>query len=489
MEGSGDVLWAPGALAEVTKGRWLVAPGESWRPKRVRRPLPGPSFSFDDINVLVPSTYKKLLEGGNAGPPAATGCVVVPQRLYDAGFHFNVPVLMVQHEDSTTTGIARAARARVKGKVVAVSGSVGKTTVRHMLLSILRSVGRVATNNLDGNLSWQIMEAMGSVDADTDYVVLEVGLGEYKGSLGFMTSVVRPDCAVLTQIGVAHIDIFEDAEADEYTLLRRVLGQKLDIFAHLQGPRLAVVNRDIRLFGEAAEAIAPLADRLVSFGEDPLSNVRLLGTESRGSETVVRALVADRTVEYRIGAPGKFMAVNSLAALAAAQALGVDLDQATDALDGFRAVPGRADVIPLTINGVDITLIDDSFNSTPISVRSTFQLLESFKPGGGGRRIAVLGDIAHLGKDSAKIHARLATDAIASGVDQIYTYGGEMLHLQKALPSEMAAGSHETREDLVAAVISSLRQGDVITVKASMPSGFDKVVKMLKEAADRRFAN
>jgi UDP-N-acetylmuramoyl-tripeptide--D-alanyl-D-alanine ligase len=242
-----------------------------------------------------------------------------------------------------------------------------------------------------------------------------------------------------------------------------------------------ILNRDVTIFGDLLPMVGER--RTVTFGSAADAEFRLLRLESSNGVTRVHALVDGRPLEYPLGIPGAFNAVNSLGAIATTSALDGDVDGGAAALATFEAVPGRARVLRLTIRGAGITLIDDSYNATPLSMQSTLQLLEESEPGAGGRRIAVLGDIAHLGARSADIHVGLADEARACGVDRVFTLGKQMALLHTALPAEMAAGHFDDKQTLVDALVRELRDGDVVTVKASVPSRFDHIVRMLKREA------
>jgi UDP-N-acetylmuramyl pentapeptide synthase len=490
--GPADVLWSPEDLEIVTGGAWLIRPGGRWSPANVRAPVQGWT---DDVypewlprGIVFVRTEAQLKKWfASERPPArpATGCVVVGRELRGSAYlPEHRAVLVVPDFAKALRALARAARMRSRGKVILVTGTVGKTTTRSMIAHCLRRQGNVVTNVGNYNLRSYVYQYMASAPASTDFAVFEVGLGGAKDAFREVAAVLRPDVVVLTQLDIAHMDVVTRAKLTREDALLALAEQKLQLTEGLSASGCVVLNEHVEPFDEIRRRTEGRGMRVVSFGESPGADTRLLAADMNGRGTNVSVCIAGDHLSFSLQVPGRFMALNALAALTAAEVAGGDVTKAAMALPGFEAISGRAQVIDLTIGGAHIKLIDDSFNATPLSMRSTFQLLESLAPSGGGRRIAILGDIAHLGENSAAIHAGLARDAVACGIERVHTLGQQMLHLYRALPPSIAAGHHASRKELVAAVLASLRDGDVLTVKASVPSGFGMVVQELKKAAD-----
>jgi UDP-N-acetylmuramoyl-tripeptide--D-alanyl-D-alanine ligase len=372
----------------------------------------------------------------------------------------------------------------MKGKVCLITGTVGETTTRSMLLRILSDFRTTTTNVANLNILPYVFQYMASTSPDTDCAVFECGFGSTLNELRRISDVMQPDIVVMTQLDVAHLDVITKEPVTRDRALRLIGTQKLQLADQLRPGGAVVLNADMPLFDEFRAMIA--ADhRVISFGERADADVRLLDHVHSPAGAIVSAQVLGVRVDYRLQMPSRFMALNSLAALAAAHELGIGLEKATTGLSDFGAVQGRAHVSRLHLGGRSITLLDDSFNATPLSVRASLSLLGELAPEANGRRIAVLGDIAHLGVESAKIHAGLVEPVMEHGIDLVYTFGSEMRYLHNALPRDRAAGHFMSRKYLADSILANARHGDVIGIKASIPAGFPKVVRILKTSAKR----
>ncbi|MBL4721006.1 MAG: UDP-N-acetylmuramoylalanyl-D-glutamyl-2, 6-diaminopimelate--D-alanyl-D-alanine ligase, partial [Alphaproteobacteria bacterium] len=183
-------------------------------------------------------------------------------------------------------------------------------------------------------------------------------------------------------------------------------------------------------------------------------------------------------VRYALGAPGRHCALNSLAVLATVSALGADVEKAAAALADLRPLPGRGarEIIPVSTG--DITLIDESYNAKPSSMRAALTVLGAAKT--NGRRIAILGDMLELGPDSAALHARLSDTVEKNNIDLIFTIGADMTHLYEALPKSLAAGHAMASEDAASDIAASLTAGDVVMVKGSLGSRMSVIVDAIR---------
>ena len=478
-------LWTAAELESITGGSWLRPPGQAWAPGRVRGTLMGnidPAW-LDDAIVFFTSERRLEQWFATEVKPRREprGCIVVGRA--DASSR-HLPrhraLLVVEDTTAALRALATRARDRLQGRVVAVSGTVGKTTSRAMLQHILGRRGPTVTN-ANGTVRNQVFQYLASVRPEVSFVVFEVGLGGPRDSFRDVSAVLRPHVVLLTQLGAAHLDTITREPLTEREAMLAVAAQKLQLAEHMADSGVVVLDRDVPVYDEVAEALD--GRRILSYGLSPAADYRLLRVDRQWPGNRVHAEAGGEPLEYDLPLPGRFMAVNSLGAVAAAAELTSDRLGDAAALADFRAVPGRARVLRLAIEGKEFTLIDDSHNATLIAVRSTLELLQEAEPGPGGRRIAVLGAIAHPGPRSEELHASLAATAQARGADRVITSGAEALHLQEALPSAMAAGHFDHHDELVPALLAELRTGDVVTIKASGPARFDRIVKLLEDLA------
>ena len=210
--------------------------------------------------------------------------------------------------------------------------------------------------------------------------------------------------------------------------------------------------------------------------------MRLLSVEEDAAGSDVEALIAGRRIRYRVGAPGRHWALNSVIVLAAADLVGADVEKGAAALAAIRSPKGRGAISVLRLPDGEATLIDESYNANPASIRAALSVLCKTEPGRGGRRIAVLGDMLELGDERTSFHLELAGPIDAAGVDLAYLCGPEMAHLHSALPPERRALHAATSDGLTDALISDIRAGDVVMVKGSLGSRMGVIVEAIAGA-------
>ncbi len=225
--------------------------------------------------------------------------------------------------------------------------------------------------------------------------------------------------------------------------------------------------------------MAYAAGRFVTFGEHEKADVRLLSCSLHPDLSTVEADVLGTRVTYKIGSPGKHIVMNSLAVLAAVKMIGADLALAALSLADLKPYQGRGARQRLTAPGGQLTLIDESYNANPASMRAALGNLSLMKPGAGGRRIAVLGDMLELGPAESEMHRDLAGPVEEARVDLVFAAGPLMRHLYDALPKSRRGAYAASSAGLEALLLDAVRAGDVITVKGSLGSKMGPLVKAL----------
>lgn len=364
-----------------------------------------------------------------------------------------------------------AARARTAARIVAVTGSVGKTSTKEALAMVLREHGRVHASVASFNNHWGVPLTLARMPADTEFGVFEIGMN-HAGEITPLTGMVRPHVAVVTTVAPVHLEFF--ASVDE------IAAAKAEIFSGLEPGGHAVVNGDITTAAILIETARRCGATVHRFGEGEGLESRLLAVDLRPDASTLTASILGRTVTAEIGAPGRHIAMNALAILTAAVLLGADLDRAAAALVGLAPPKGRGARFTLALPDGTATLIDESYNANPASMRAAIALLGQSRPGPGGRRIAVLGDMRELGPTGADLHAALAGPLAEAGVDRAYLCGPLMHALWQALPDPLHGAYAETSAGLEPNLPGEIRAGDVVMVKGSLGSRMIPIVDALK---------
>lgn len=385
-----------------------------------------------------------------------------------------LPLLVVDDTLAGLQALGRAARDRSQARIVAVTGSVGKTSTKEMLALALSAQGKTHWSVGSFNNHWGVPLSLARMPADCRFGVFELGMN-HAGEITPLTAMVRPHVAIVTTVELVHAGHFASVED--------IADAKAEIFAGLEPGGTAVLNRDNRHFRRLANAAKLKGAALLAFGSHIDADARLLDCAVDPTETAVFALLRDRALSYRIGVPGRHWAMNSLAVLLAAGALGADIDAAARALADMAPPKGRGERHPIRVADGSAELIDESYNASPVSMKAAIATLAAAKPGKGGRRIAVLGDMLELGATSAALHAGIAEAVVAWNIDLVHTAGPLSAALRDALPASRRGAHAEDSASLAPLVKADLRAGDVVMVKGSAGSRMGRVVKALQEGA------
>lgn len=371
--------------------------------------------------------------------------------------------------------LGAAGRARTQARVIAVTGSVGKTTVKEMLRAALSAQGRTHAAEASFNNHWGVPITLARMPADTDFAVIEIGMN-HPGEIAPLARLARPHVAVVTTVAPAHLEAFGVIEG--------IAHEKAAIYEGLEPGGIALAHADVETSGILFDKARACAETLIRFGVSQGVEARLVEAQVAEAATVIRAEILGTERLIKIGAPGRHYAMNALIALTAAEAAGADVTEAALALSGWTPFEGRGTRERLMLSAADdleIELIDDAFNANPASVAASLEMLAAAEPQGQGRRIAVLGDMLELGPTGPALHAAIAEHPALARIAAIHTVGPLMEHLHKALPGRVRGRHAETAEEMAAALPQKLRRGDVLLIKGSKGIKVSRVVDALRK--------
>jgi len=327
----------------------------------------------------------------------------------------DAPLLIVHDTLAALTALGGYARQRFEGAVVAITGSVGKTTTKEMLRTMLSACGPTHAAHASYNNHWGVPLTLARMPPDAAYAVIEIGMNN-PGEIAPLARLASPDVAVITTIEATHIGHLGSLDA--------IADEKASIMQGLLQGGTAVLPAANAQFARLAARLPPSA-RMVTFGPE-----NILTSFGDADGTNVSATIAGTCEKFRVGAPGRHMVMNALAALTAAACMGADVAVCAAALATFNPVSGRGARRKLL--GGAAVLLDESYNASAASVRAALSVLK-LQP--ARRRIAVLGDMLELGDFSQSEHTNLA-EAVADSADLLYACGPWMKFLYDAVPSE-----------------------------------------------------
>jgi UDP-N-acetylmuramoyl-tripeptide--D-alanyl-D-alanine ligase len=473
-------LWTSGDAAAATSGKVIGG----WR---------GVGGVSIDTRAIAPGELFVALAGENRDGHAfvaqalAAGAGAAMVSHVPDGVAPDAPLLVVGDTLAALRALGAAARARTAARVIAVTGSVGKTSTKEMLRTMLGCQGRVHAAEKSFNNHWGVPLTLARMPADTDFAVIEIGMN-HPGEITPLSRLVRPHVALVTNIEPVHLAAFGSVE--------EIADAKAEIFAGLEPGGVAILNRDNPHFDRLSAQVGGAG--IASFGSHSCDFVLEQSTVC-ALATVVRARIGDCPITFKLGAPGAHFALNAVAALGAVTIVGGDLARAGLAMANWAPPEGRGrrwriELGPAGLDG-EITLIDESYNANPASMRAALAVLaaspvtDDIGRIARGRRIAFLGDMLELGPTENELHADLADLAELEGIDLVCLAGPRMRGLHAALPALKRGEWFEDSGQLAQKARRMVDAGDVCMVKGSLGMAMRRVIDAIKTLGNARDAS
>ena len=368
--------------------------------------------------------------------------------------------------------MGRAARAWSRGQIIAVTGSVGKTSTKEMLRFALSASGETHASAASFNNHWGVPLTLARLSRSAAFGVFEIGMN-HSGEITPLVKMVQPHVAIVTAVAASHLGHFKSVD--------EIADAKAEIFSGVVAGGAAVINQDSAYF-EKLKVIAASRGikNIIGFGKSINAAVRLERVALHQNCCCITADVMGEKVTYKLGVPGEHMALNSLAVLAAVKLTGADLARAAMALADAAPAKGRGVQERLHLDGGELLLIDESYNANPASMKAALGLLSHAHVGKNGRRVAVLGDMLELGDFGPALHAEIADVLDDYKVDVVYAAGPLMRNLWEATPAAKRGTYVQTSAELKDILISELQGGDVVMVKGSLGSRMGILVDAMR---------
>ena len=397
--------------------------------------------------------------------------LVVSESKLPALGRLTAPMIVVNDVLAALEDLGRASRARSEARIIAVTGSVGKTSSKEMLRQALEPSGEVHASVASFNNHWGVPLTLARMPASTAFGVFEIGMN-HPDEIRPLVKMVRPHIALITTIAAAHMGNFKN--------LTEIAAAKSEIMEGLVEDGHVLLNRDNEKYGWLKKRAGELGVAHVhSFGENPKADYRLLKCKLLPDCSTITARIGAEDVAAKIGAPGRHQVQNALAVLGAVQLAGANLAKAIHALSRLSAEKGRGARHELKIDGGNFVLIDESYNANPASMRAALDLMRDTPVRLRGRRIAVLGDMLEMGRFSEQVHRDLAGPVREAGADMVCLAGPEMRALRDELGTTIETVYRDEAPELAEYLRTVLRDGDVVMVKSSLGIGFGRIVKAL----------
>ncbi len=411
-----------------------------------------------DGHKFIPDVFKK-----------GAAAVLSEQELeYAAG-----PYILVESTTKALRDLAEYYRKSLDIKVAGITGSVGKTSTKEMIASVLGE--KYAVLKTEGNYNNEIGLPLTifKIREEHEAAVLEMGISEF-GEMHRLAAMANPDVCVITNIGLCHLENLKTRDG--------ILKAKTEAFDHLKKGGIAILNGDddklatIRQVGEMEPVFYGIGEKM-QYRDDAKKAVYAAKVENLGlfgMQAEIHTPEGERNV--RIPIPGEHNVYNALAATAVGLSFGLSLDQISSGIEKAKTIGGRTNLLRVG----NMTVIDDCYNANPVSMKASIDVLAT----ADGRKIAVLGDMGELGENEKKLHYEVGEHLAKKAVDVLFCAGEISSEIAKAVREENPACEvyyFKTREALTEQLLPFLKEGDTILVKASHFMEYPEIIKALTD--------
>ncbi|QKX01823.1 UDP-N-acetylmuramoyl-tripeptide--D-alanyl-D-alanine ligase [Wolbachia endosymbiont of Cruorifilaria tuberocauda] len=418
--------------------------------------------------------------------------------------HRNFPLIIVQDTFKALHDIASyyVKNVLANAKVVAITGSIGKTTTKDMLYIVLSQYGVSHANRGNLNNSVGLPLTVLKAPENCKYLILEMGMNKV-GEIKELSKISNPDIAVITNVEPVHVENFPS--------LFGIAQAKLEVLHGMKNNGTLILNKDNKYYDYLS---SHATKNIVSFGKDKSATVCLLDIIENNEPSVINSTLrnsnseslisnkyprrlgnkkashAGNQVAHRLSLKirlnngqiincnlclrGKHFAYSALAVTAVIQNLGLDLSKLPLALKNFSVTKGRGSVHKAKYNGKHVYLINDSYNASPVSMRSAIKILGTYY---SQRKVALLGDMLELGNGSIMFHKKLLDSIIECSVDKVYTVGKFMLELNRVIPGNIRGIHFNNSNQLKNNLGNIIQNNDAILIKGSRGMKMDLIVQ------------
>ena len=386
------------------------------------------------------------------------------------------PLLIVEDPLQALQALAAHVRRHWGGRVVAVTGSAGKTSTKDAIAAALAARFRVLKSLGNLNNGFGLPLQLLRLEPEHEYAVIEMGMN-HAGEIAHLARIAAPDWGVITNVGVAHIENFPDGQGG-------IARAKYELVEALPATGIAFLNCDDRYVGQFGR---DFVGKVVYFGAGPcadpqITNIREADGLSAG--LTIDLLTEGTSIAMHLPMLGRHNATNAAAGLAVAREAGVPIDAAISALESLTAGDRRGEIVELSGKFAGVTLINDSYNSNPEALLSMIQALKATP---AKRRILVAGEMLELGDHAPRLHSEAGKAAAEAGIDRIVGVRGNAQYLVTAATEAHATGldaifvpDAESAGDWL---IHNIQPGDVVLVKGSRGVKLERAIEAVRKSS------
>lgn len=413
-----------------------------------------------DTRTLVPGDLFVALKGPKAdghdhiegAMKAGAAGVLTEKPLAD------VPSVVVGDTMKALTDLGACARERALGKVVGITGSFGKTGCKEALKFLLSRQAPTSGTISSFNNHWGVPLTLARLYADDAYGVFELGMN-HAGELTDLSKQVKPHLAVITTLGETHIGNFSGLDG--------IAAAKAEIFEGVLPGGSVLLNRDNGFYAYFESMAKKRSLNVYSFGWDSQADYRTQAVREVEDGYTFDLVTPKTKVSCHINLLGSHWVTNAACVLAAMDILGADIVQGAEDFKDFILPQGRGVISQLSFKEGQVTIIDESYNAAPSSMKMALKTLGRYTPEATGRRVAILGDMLELGDQSIAYHQDLHRDIVENKVDVVFACGQDITSLKSVLPETITYVQGKEPEDMFPDIDAMIQPGDVLMIKGS----------------------
>ena len=398
------------------------------------------------------------------------------------GFNENDKLLVVDDVMKALVRMAKTARNRSKAIFIGITGTSGKTSTKDMGGLVFERFGKTHFSEKSYNNILGCSLTLATIPIDTEYVLVEIGTNNL-GEIAELSKIVKPDYVVITDVSIGHMEGLKS--------LDNIVQEKASICLGQKHMGTAILPSDIEKFNQLKAKVEDFGSKVISFGEDESSDLRISNIEVL--RDVITSTILDQEQNLwniKLKTAGKHYMKNAAGLLALVASLKLNSSKAISALQNWSPLAGRGQVLEIKLKdgncNISIKLIDESYNANPGSVKSSLETLACIFTNKKNkckhcRRIAVLGDMLELGLSEVQEHVNISKFARLDKIDKIYCVGPRMRKLFDVLPSSKRGFWTETAEEMQHVLVNKLENGDIVMIKGSFSMGMNTIVNKLKD--------
>ena len=362
-------------------------------------------------------------------------------------------------------------RQNINSKIIAITGSCGKTTLKELLGSSLKKIFKVSISPNSFNNKYGVPLSLFNLDQKDDYGVLEIGMNK-KGEIDYLSKIVKPDVSVITNIGYAH--------AKNFNNLKQIALAKSEIISNTKNDGIIVLNADDDFFNLHKKIATKKNLKIISFSiKSKNSNVKLISIKKNGKKFKAIIEINNFKTYFLITNDFQNNILNILATLAV---MSIFLDTSRiskNIFSNFKTPHGRGDISKIRVNNKNLNLIDESYNSNPLSLKSAILNYDKIKTV-NSKKYLLLGDMLELGKHSKKLHHSIGAIINQTKIDKVYVKRGKFFSMFNSISKLKRGKIFNNNSQIIDLIKNGLNNNDYLMIKASNATGFNKIVNNLK---------